>query len=173
MITLAIFVYFVIFAIILLVVLRDSNIKQRTKYTLATIFFAATIFTHNSISSQQGYAVYSEDVPAGQIVAIEISQQNGIFLWLYEEDLSKSLLDYILFREKIKQPKAYRIEYNEERAKKFQQMKQKVQQGYAVKKQGPKDKRPSESETMMIIDNNRYIFMDPRNLMKKEPQEQP
>jgi len=171
MITLAIFSYFVIFATILAVVLRDSNIRQRTKYILATLFFSATLLTHNSITSQQGYAVYSEDVPAGQIVAIEISQQSGIFLWLYEENMSKSLLDYVLFRDIVKQPKAYRIEYNEERAKKFQQMKKKMQQGYAVKKQGPKDRRPSESETMMIIDNNRYIFMDPRNLMKKEPQE--
>ena len=168
MITLAIFIYFIIFATILSVVLRDSNIKLRTKYALTTLFFIATFFTHNSITSQQGYAVYSENVPAGQIVAIEISQQSGIFLWLYEEDTTKSFLDYILFKENLKQPIAYRIEYNEERSKKFQQMKKKMQQGYAVKKQNGKYRKPSESETMMIIDNNRYIFMDPRNLMKKE-----
>src|SRR6056300_437086 len=111
MVTFSIFTYFLIFATIIIIVLKDSKIKQKTKYMLATLFFVATIFTHNSISSQQGYATRSNDVPDGNIVAIEVVENIGIFLWIYEKNVSKSLMDYILFKNVIKQPKAYHIEY--------------------------------------------------------------
>lgn len=165
MITISIFIYFLIFATILIVVLKDSNIKQKTKYLLATLFFAATIFTHNSISSQQGYAANSNNIPDGEIVAIEIVEKNGIFLWLYENDTPKTLMDYILFRNFVKQPKAYRIEYDEEKAKKFQEMKKRLQEGYILQKN---DERKLKSSRTTTIDDSQYYIIDPRDLMQKD-----
>ena len=167
MITVSILIYFIIFATVLLLSIRDANIKQKTKILLVTLFFASAIFTHKSITSQHGYSVYSENIPEGQIVAIEIVNPNGIYLWLYEKNVSKAFLDYVLFRDVIKQPRAYRIEYNEERAKKYNEMKKKMQKGYVVEKVKPNKKSTSEADNLMI-DKHRYIFTDPRNMLKKD-----
>lgn len=167
MVTFSIFTYFLIFATIIIIVLKDSKIKQKTKYMLATLFFVATIFTHNSISSQQGYATRSNDVPDGNIVAIEVVENIGIFLWVYEKNVSKSLMDYILFKNVIKQPKAYHIEYDKETSKKFQEMKKELQKGYVIQK-NDLDTRKKDSSRITTINESQYHIIDPRNLLKKD-----
>lgn len=167
MITFSILAYFIIFAVTLSIILKDTNIRYSSKFFLITLFFVATIFTHKSITSQQGYAVYSENLPEGKVVAVEIVKETGIYIWIYEKDIERYFIDYILFREIKEQPRSFRIEYSEERDKKYQEIKRKLQKGYVVKNSNQTQPSSSNSDNM-IIDRHKYIITDPRNIMKKD-----
>jgi hypothetical protein len=166
MITFALVVYFGLFATFASYMLFKADVSNLQKILLPALLFTSIAWAYLAIAHEKGYPT-PVNVPDGDIAAIEIvnptaDDEGGIFLWVYPEDNDEEWkLDSFLFPNHNRRPKAYALAWTEERAKKYEQMKQAQKEGFIVqkKKKGDGDFKLGEN----IQDNNyNFIIIDPR-----------
>lgn len=167
MITFALVVYFGLFATFASYMLFKADVSNLQKILLPALLFISIAWAYLAIAHEKGYPT-PVNVPDGDIAAIEIvnptdDDEGGIFLWVYPEtDDEGWKLDTFLFPNTNKRPKAYMLKWTEERAKKYEQMKQAQKEGFLVKKQERGEDGDFKVGEDIQDHNYNFIIIDPR-----------